>query len=75
MKNRIQKALSDRVTKNVRRLLAKKNLKQEDISRRSDLDKGNLSRYLSGQRDYTFLGLQRISEALKVDIGELFKKH
>jgi len=74
MTTHMDKALSKRISSNIRRLLTAKGWKQEEISKRSDLDKGNLSRYFAGTRDYTLLAVQRIAEGLDVDVSELFKK-
>ena len=70
----LRPSLTRRITANVRKLLRLKGWTEEEISKRSDLDKGNLSRYFSGKRDYTLLSLQRIAEALETDISDLMLK-
>lgn len=74
MTTHIDKSLAQRISANVRRLLKAKGWSQEEISKRSDLDKGNLSRYFAGTRDYTLLSVQRIADGLDVDVSELFRK-
>jgi len=73
MSNRITRELQARLTGNIHRLLARKRWSAEYIHRHSDVDKGNLSRYFNGHRDYTLLSLTRIAEVLQVDVLELFR--
>ncbi len=73
MRSGPSRSLCDRITVNIRALLTSKRLKPEHIHRNSKLDKGNLSRYFSGDRSYTLLSLQRIAEALEVDVSLLFR--
>jgi transcriptional regulator with XRE-family HTH domain len=73
MPNRITRELQARLTSNIHRLLARKRWSAEYIHRHSDVDKGNLSRYFNGHRDYTLLSLTRIAEVLQVDVVELFR--
>ncbi|HTB35115.1 MAG TPA: helix-turn-helix transcriptional regulator [bacterium] len=73
MPNRITRELQARLTGNIHRLLARKRWSAEYIHRHSDVDKGNLSRYFNGHRDYTLLSLTRIAEVLQVDVIELFR--
>lgn len=73
MSRRLPPELHARLSANIHRLLARKRWKAEHIHRNSDVDKGNLSRFFNGHRDYTLLSLQRISDVLQVDIAELFK--
>ena len=73
MPNRITRELQARLTSNIHRLLARKRWSAEYIHRHSDVDKGNLSRYFNGHRDYTLLSLTRIAEVLEVDVFELFR--
>jgi transcriptional regulator with XRE-family HTH domain len=73
MTNRLPKDLQARVTANIHRLLARKKWRAEHIHQNSDVDKGNLSRYFNGHRDYTLLSIYRIAEVLQVDVVELFK--
>ena len=73
MPNRITRELQARLSGNIRRLLVSKRWSAEYIHRHSDVDKGNLSRYFNGHRDYTLLSLTRIAEVLQVDVAELFR--
>lgn len=73
MTNRLPAAIQERLSLNIRRVLLRKRWKAEHIHKNSDVDKGNLSRFLNGHRDYTLFSLTRIADVLQVDISELFK--
>jgi transcriptional regulator with XRE-family HTH domain len=73
MPTRIPPDLHKRLTANIHRLMARRRWKAEYLHRYSEVDKGNLSRFFNGHRDYTLLSLARIAEALEVDLAELFK--
>lgn len=73
MTNRIPTELQQRISANIHRLLTRLRWKAEHIHRHSDVDKGNLSRYFNGHRDYTLLSVVRIAEVLQVDVMELFR--
>lgn len=69
----IKKALNTRITANARRRMQLLGLNQEALAKRSKIDKGNLSRYFSGKRDYTLHAVQEMATALRQDVRELFK--
>ena len=73
MPKRLPPELQERLSVNIHRLLARKRWTPEHIHRNSDVDKGNLSRYFNGHRDYTLLSLTRIADVLQIDVSELFK--
>lgn len=73
MPTRLPPELQARLTANVHRLMQRRRWTAEHIHRHGDVDKGNLSRFFNGHRDYTLLSLSRIAEALQVDMVELFR--
>lgn len=63
-----------RVASNLRRLRTDRGLTQEDLSERSNVHQTYLSGLESAKRNPTVEVLERIAAALRVDVGELFKK-
>lgn len=52
--------------------MARKRWRAEHVHLYADVDKGNLSRFFNGHRDYNLRSLVRIAEALEVDVSRLF---
>jgi transcriptional regulator with XRE-family HTH domain len=67
------KTIHKRVSSNIRRLLDKKGLTMEQLAIEAEIDTGNLSRVISGKRYPSLALLQKIADALQVDVVELFK--
>lgn len=73
MPKRLPSDLQARLTTNIHRLMHRRRWTAEHIHRHGEVDKGNLSRFFNGHRDYTLLSLSRIADALQVDMMELFR--
>lgn len=61
-----------RIGLNLKRLRAEREITQEDFATDSGFDRGYLSGVERGVRNPSALVLQRIAEALDVDVSELF---
>jgi transcriptional regulator with XRE-family HTH domain len=73
MPTRLPSELQTRITANIQRLMARRHWSAETLHRQSEVDKGNLSRFFNGQRDYTLFSLVRVADALEVDLRELLR--
>lgn len=73
MADRLPPELQARLTANIHGLMVRKRWRAEHIHMNADVDKGNLSRFFNGHRDYNLRSLVRIAEALDVDVSELFR--
>ena len=62
-----------RVIRNIKRLMAQKDMLAEHLARESGVDRGHLSYYLANKKSATVETIERIARALGVDIMELFK--
>lgn len=60
-----------RIGWNVRRLRAKREINQEDFATDSGFDRGYISGVERGVRNPSILVLERIANALEVDVAEL----
>jgi transcriptional regulator with XRE-family HTH domain len=63
-----------RIGLNVQRLRRGKELSQEELAARADVHQTYLSGVERGKRNASVLVLERIANALSVDVAELFKR-
>lgn len=66
--------IHQRVARNIRSLMAGKNVTAERLALEIDKDKGHLSRVLAGKKHASLDLLALIAEALGVDVEVLFRK-
>ncbi|WP_395541035.1 helix-turn-helix domain-containing protein [Neotabrizicola sp. sgz301269] len=66
-------SVRSRVSKNVQRIRREKNLSQEELAHRADIHQTYLSGVENGKRNPSILVVERIANALGVDISEIFK--
>lgn len=64
----------ERVSKNVQRIRREKNLSQEEVAHRAGVHQTYLSGVEGGKRNPSVRVLERIADALEVDILALFEK-
>ena len=64
----------ERLSKNLQNLRRERNLSQEDLAHRAEIHQTYLSGVESGKRNPSILVLDRIAQALNVDISDLFTK-
>lgn len=62
-----------KVGKNIRKIRLKKEMKQTELASKCDFERQNMQRIEAGRTNITLKNLLIISEALEVDITELFK--
>jgi len=62
-----------RLTKNIKKAVLLRKTTFEKLAVESDTDKGHLSRVLSGKKKANLELVQRIADALDVDVQTLFK--
>ena len=63
-----------RVGINVQKLRRARNLSQEELAHRADIHQTYLSGVENGRRNASLLVLQRVAEALEVDIEDLTRR-
>ncbi|MDR3505269.1 MAG: helix-turn-helix transcriptional regulator [Acidocella sp.] len=63
-----------RVARNIRRLRVGKKLSQDAFAADTGIDRAYVSRLEGGQENPTILLLERIAQALEVEVEELFRK-
>ena len=56
----------------IRRIREQKGLSQDDVVKRCDVTKGNLSMIENGNKDFFFTTLLEIAKGLGIDVKELF---
>ena len=62
------------VGKRIETIIKQKGLKRRDVAYEADLDIENLRKYIRGRQEMKISTLVKITHALKVDVGDLFKK-
>lgn len=65
--------LVEKIGANIRRIRKEKKMRQYTLAEISEMEKASLSRIETGQSNPTILTLNRLAEALSVDIAEFFK--
>jgi len=70
----IMKTACERISKNIREILYLRALTLEQLAFEAEIDTGNLSRVLSGKRIPSLKLLQKIADALKVDVADLLRR-
>ncbi|MDF1735110.1 MAG: helix-turn-helix transcriptional regulator [Minwuia sp.] len=66
-------SVQSRVSRNIQRIRREKELSQEEVAHRARVHQTYLSGVETGKRNPSILVVERIAEALSVDISELFK--
>ena len=66
--------IHQRLAKNIRALMAKKNITAEQLALEIDKDKGHVSRILSGKKKANLDLVALMAEALAEDVSAFFKR-
>lgn len=66
-------SVQSRVSGNIQRIRREKDLSQEEVAHRADIHQTYLSGVETGKRNPSILVVERIADALGVDISEIFK--
>lgn len=69
----LRMSVQSRVSRNIQRIRREKELSQEEVAHRARVHQTYLSGVETGKRNPSILVVERIAEALSVDISELFK--
>ncbi len=62
-----------KLSKNIKKIRAEKQMSQSDICRILTMDRGYMSAIENGKKNITILQLEKIARALKVSSSELLK--
>ena len=62
-----------KLSKNIKKIRAKRNMTQGDVCRILDMDRGYMSAIENGKKNITLLQLEKIAKALRVSSDELLK--
>lgn len=66
-------SIQSRVSRNIQRIRGEKDLSQEEVAHRADIHQTYLSGVETGKRNPSILVVERIANALSVDVSEIFK--
>lgn len=69
----LRMSVQSRVSRNIQRIRREKELSQEEVAHRARIHQTYLSGVETGKRNPSILVVERIANALNVDISELFK--
>lgn len=72
--NADRKRLMDLTASEVRADIGRHNVSDAEVARRIDMAPGQLSRYLSGEREIPLLTLVRIADAIDADPGSIIER-
>jgi transcriptional regulator with XRE-family HTH domain len=67
------KTIHKRLSANIKRLLKAKDYTAERLAYESGVNKGNLSRVISGSQGASMDLIQNLADTLEVDVSELFR--
>lgn len=68
----LRMSVQSRVSRNIQRIRREKELSQEEVAHRARIHQTYLSGVETGKRNPSILVVERIANALSVDISELF---
>ena len=66
-------SVKQRVSRNIQRIRREKDLSQEEVAHRASIHQTYLSGVEKGKRNPSILVVERIANALGVDVSEIFK--
>jgi transcriptional regulator with XRE-family HTH domain len=69
----LDKTLQEKVGKRIQFLRLQRNLSQQDLAARCDFEKSNMSRLEAGKVNCTLSTINKITNALEIEVEELFK--
>jgi transcriptional regulator with XRE-family HTH domain len=69
----LRNSLQIKVGKRIQQIRIEKNLSQQDLAAKCNFEKSNMSRLEAGRSNATLSTLEVVSNALEVDVIELFK--
>jgi ribosome-binding protein aMBF1 (putative translation factor) len=72
-KNELPQVVYD-VGKRIEAIIKQKGLKKRDVAYEAELEVENLRKYIKGRQEMRIGTLSKIARALKVEVGDLFKK-
>ena len=68
----IEKELLQKIGKQIRKIRMSRNLRQNEIAYRCNFDKSSYHNIETGKRNVTLLTLNKIANALEIELKELF---
>jgi transcriptional regulator with XRE-family HTH domain len=69
----LRNSLQIKVGKRIQEIRIEKNLSQQDLAAKCNFEKSNMSRLEAGRSNATLSTLEVVSNALEVDVIELFR--
>lgn len=69
---RLNTAINQRLTRNIRKQMAKRGWNAEKLAAEAEVDKSNLSNLFTGKLNYTIQTVEKLCTALDIDISRLF---
>lgn len=66
-------SIQTRVSRNIQRIRRERDLSQEEVAHRADIHQTYLSGVETGRRNPSILVVERIANALGVDVSEIFR--
>jgi transcriptional regulator with XRE-family HTH domain len=65
--------IKEKTGQRIKQIREQKSMSQKDLSYSADLDRSYITSVESGQRNISIVNLQKIANALKVSLSELFE--
>ncbi|UWY30173.1 helix-turn-helix domain-containing protein [Flavobacterium sp. TR2] len=69
----MKETIQQKVGKRIQEIRIEKNISQQDLASKCNFEKSNMSRLEKGNSNATLSTLEKVCDALQVDLIELFK--
>jgi len=69
----LKETIQQKVGKRIQEIRIEKNISQQDLASKCNFEKSNMSRLEKGNSNATLSTLEKVCEALQIDLIELFK--
>jgi len=69
----LKETIQQKVGKRIAEIRIEKNVSQQDLASKCNFEKSNMSRLEKGNSNATLSTLEKVCEALQIDLIELFK--
>lgn len=69
----MKETIQQKVGKRIQEIRIEKNISQQDLASKCNFEKSNMSRLEKGNSNATLSTLEKVCEALQIDLIELFK--
>lgn len=69
----MKETIQQKVGKRIAEIRIEKNISQQDLASKCNFEKSNMSRLEKGNSNATLSTLEKVCEALQIDLIELFK--